>query len=60
MMAEPKEIAIKAWDGFVDDELNTWSLSGSDRMLAIWQTREAARQFYTDVRPVEIIIKPAR
>lgn len=58
-MAKPK--VIKAWGGFVDDELDVSHtfqyLSEEPRSLWLWsvyQTREDARQHYADVRRVEI------
>ena len=51
---------VKGWGGFSNDELDTYQQSmwteNEPTQLAIWKTRDAARQRYEDVRRIEIRI----
>ena len=49
------KIIIEAWGGFVDGRLMCWETGDADDdNYAIYRTREKARSYFRDVRPIEI------
>ncbi len=56
-----KKKQIKAWAGFVNDELNMGWIEDEkykDKLYGIFKTRTEARKHYEDVRKVKIILEP--